>query len=241
MNRTKLSITLVLVVIVIGLFAFRSKWFGAGASAGAFYPRGFAGESAAEKGERTHAVVDRRADGTPVFTADPVRFEDTDGSIRTIERPMVTLAEARRQGIDPDSQTATVFTTYIMRGPMSAGFSEADAQWLLETFRRHENAQIRTKAIGFVAFALLNNHEYDADTWTDATESELMSTFESAVAGDAGQDMQAAALRQAEWQGWADFSPTFVESLQGVATGGGPNAESADTILRHVFLKGGDE
>lgn len=222
---------------VLGVFLVQSKWLGTQAVPADYYPEGFAGVSVANEGDVTHAILETRADGTPVFTADPIRFTDRAEGELIIERPAVSLAEADRLGHDESRRSLLAYRTYLMRGPISAGFTDTDAQWLLEVHRRHESAEFRAFAVGFIALALLNNHRYDADSWSSETERQLLNTFEAGL-NASDQAVQAAALRQADWDGWAAKSPTFVDSIRQAAAGEGDNAETARLLLAHVFAEG---
>lgn len=240
-------------VCILGLFGLRSKWFGTAAVPADYYPEGFAGvhvdsitaghdtdlrNAALVAADKTsieyQAIVGERTDGTPIFTRDALRFTDrVEGDI-IIERPAVSFAEADRLGHDDSLRTIDALRTYMMRGPTSAGCTETDGRWLLELHHRHESSEHRATAVSWIALALLNNHQYDADSWSGDTRAELLETFESAI-NSSDPLAQAKALRMAEWDGWAQTSPTFVDSIRQAASGTGENADTARTLLVHIF------
>lgn len=241
MNRRRLIWSVAATALGLSaVFVIRSEVFGTRASPGEFFPDGFAGTAVAVGDAPSQQVLPARPDGTPAFTADPIRFDDTTAGETIIERPAVTLAEADRLGHGDRLRTPEAVMTYAMRGPMSAGFTEADARWLIALHHRHDTPEMRRKALSCIALALLNNHQYDADSWQAGTPGELMAVYEAALL-DADPDMQAAALRMSDWDGWAAKSPTFIETLRAVADAGGPNAQDARRILAHVFLLGEPE
>lgn len=222
---------------VLGVFLYQSKWLGFRTSPGDSFPEGYAGEfvdSVGREAQVSVASLPVREDGTVVYPPDPIEFEDAvQGRIR-MDRPAVSLKEARRLGYDEDLQTPGAILTYGMRGPLSDGFTNVDANWLMDLVDQHEDPSAKASAVTLVAFVVTAHAEQGLHDIGDRAERALVRTFEIALASP-HVEVQRAAVAMSDWKGWAEKSPTFVETLRGVAEGENANAERARYVLAHTF------
>ena len=223
--------------VLVSVFVWRSKVFGVDAVPGDYFPAGFAGEVASPglpRAERQR-VLDYRPDGTPVLTPDKIRFTDAIAGEIEMPRPAVSLAEAGRLGQDEKWTTPEAVMTYGMRGPVSNGFTETDARWVIETARRHETPEVRGKAITLIAFAVTSREISKNYTYSDETLAEMVRTFESALVSS-DPSMRRAALAMCDWAGWAAISDTYLETLSSVVRNGTESdAQRASFALVHTF------
>lgn len=226
------------VCVVGGLFVFRSRLLGTQATPGDYFPEGYAGEylinPSDQNGQRSKSILGVRDDGTSIYPADPITFEDADGTRIQLDRPPVSVKEAGRLGYTSQLDAATSVITYGMRGPLSAGFTDLDGQWVVELVERHEDPQVRAKGVTLIAFAITSQFEHHAHHFSEETQREMVDAFERAL-GSPDIEVQRAAVAMSDWEEWAKMSGTFVESLRSVAESGNTNFERAAYALTHVF------
>lgn len=235
--RHPVALAVLVAVAFVAILAVRSKLFGLRSAPGDAFPKGFAGRlvEAGSGGEGAMRLLGERDDGTPVFSADIIRYKDAIEGVVEMPRPAVSLAEADRLGHDPAWRTPLAVSVYGMRGPVSAGFTETDARWVIELARRHELSESRAKAITLIAFAVTSRETAGANSYTDASLAEMVRVFESALTGSDEQPRRAA-LAMSDWPGWAELGGSYLDCLAVVAKGEhSEHSERASYVLRHTF------
>jgi len=233
-NRVRIMIIVAVPTILLGVFLVQSRFFGTRATAADYFPKGFVGELVDAPASASFQVLEHRDDGTPVFTADVIRFTDAIDGFVEMPRPAVSLAEADRLGHPDNIRTPAALSAYCMRGPVSVGFTDTDGQWIAEVATRHEDPKMQAKAVTMIAFAFVHGVEYNNNSFTNETRQRLVDTYRDALLS-ADPAVQQSAVAMSDWDHWAKEIPDFTELLRKVASSDNPNAERAAYALEQAF------
>jgi hypothetical protein len=233
-HRLVFPVIVLCTLTLVGLAVLRSGLFEERQAPSSIFPPGFSGTYTASDDEPQFQILGYRDDGTPIFTPDEIRFTDRVDGDQTLVRPAVSLAEADRLGHSDSLRTPLALMVYSNRGPSGRGFTDADAAWAVEMARRHEIPKMRAMAIGNITFAIIGEQEFNTQTYSSKTRQRMIDVVAEALLSD-DVETQAAAVAAAEWKGWVEEIPDYIDRLQLVVLSGNKNAEYAAYALEHTF------
>lgn len=215
-NRPMLLIAPV-VVAVAAVFVLRSPIGGAFAASEVGIPvtAEFTGSRA--PGGEIGGVLTYRADGTPVFSTATLVFTDPVVGEVSLPRPAVSHAEADRLGYSENMKEAGYIYTYIIKGPVERGFSDADAIWLTSIIERHEDPDAQLDAFRGMVFALAGPEAgFKPNTYSKKSRARLIETYEGLL-DSANSDLRLAAISSCTIPAFQEEAPGIIETMQRIA------------------------